>query len=879
MSDANIWVPGADTVTAKAVGLLYKGTSGTSNTITDASSLSFTIETGLYFGVGEWLVIVDANNTANWMSGQVVSYNDTTGALVFSPIVKHGSGTITSWLVYISGVWINQVWTGGTATNPVIINNILTANGAVTINAVLTINGPIYSTAGDVNLNATTNLADANATLTAAQLFGGTLVINPTAARILTLPTAAQIIAYMAGSVDGSKFEFTVINNTLSTVTIAGASGILQSGKTIVQDGSATFKVTRDSATIVSVHNISTAIVTTRSGAIISSRSITTAVNVTLTAADAGMQLVTATAEGCYVVLPDARTLYVTSPTFTLQNRGMYPYGVKDASGVVVGIIDIGGQMVLSLADNTTLAGDWTYTGYKLLNAFIATSAILGASYGTKIFNISVQLTADISVHFCEIAANGFSAFVVDNANNVIAAPYVISTTATAIPAAAFRIDDSRFIIFYRSATNQLFASAVLLLGTVLVVGLAASTGVVSDISNEDGSKEPKIVQLDSNLFFTSYATADGAGTTSVIACQVSDVTTVTFGSAANINVAADNQQSSTISFALTTTTGLVVYKVAGPPKTLKAAAISITNAVPPVCTVGIPVTLQASTVKTAPSAALLSPTLAVVLDDDNTAGKATGKAVLISGTTLTAGASLDMDTGIGAVITYPQDDAGRSNPHVYPLTANTFLFWCRDSSGISRVIAGSIDIGTGAITAGNKLTGSFSTALDGSVGAGHMLPQAPTYFLGIIMASGSTAATNRKYAVVAHHINGIDINVGKVLMLDNFIPSIEYPSTFVAMGRTADGVYAIAAFATSTNLLGADIGIQLVKTDGINIIDMGVVNEYASGARKNASGNTVKKLPIISDSRIISLAQSFGVKSPASATQLRVNNIVLAKK
>lgn len=879
MADANIWVPGADVATAKAVGLLYKGTSGTSNTITDTGSLNFTIEAGLYFGVGEWLVIVDAGNITNWMSGQVVSYDDTTGALVFSPIVKHGSGTISDWLIYISGVWINQVWTGGTATDPVIINNILTANGAVTINAVLTVNGPIYSTAGDVNLNATTNLADANATLTAAQLFGGTLVINPTAARILTLPTAAQIIAYLAGSVDGSKFEFTVVNNTLNTVTIVGASGILQSGKTIVQDGSATFKVTRDSATVVSVHNISTAIVTTRSGAIISSRSITTAVNVTLTAADAGMQLVTATAEGCYIILPDARTLYVTSPTFTFQNRGMYPIGVKDASGVVIGIIDIGGQMILSLADNTTLAGDWTYTGYKLLNAFIATSAILDTSYGVKVFNISVQLTSDISVHFCEIASGGFSAFVVDNTNNVIATPYVITTTANAIPCAAFRVDDTRFIIFYRSAFNQLFASAVLLLGTVLVVGLASSTAAVSDIANDDGTKEPKIVQLDSNLFFTSYATNDGAGTTSVIACQVSDVTTVTFGSAANINVAADNQQSSTISFALTATTGLVIYKVAGPPKTIKAAVISVTNAVPPVCTIGTPVTLQASTVKNAPSAALLSPTLAVVLDDNNTAGKATAKAILIAGTSLTAGASLDMDTGIGAVITYSQDDAGRSNPHVYPLTDSTFLFWCRDSSGLSRVMAGSVDIGTGAITSGNKITGSFSTALDGSVGAGHMLPQAPTYFLGILMASGSTAATNRKYAIVAHQISGIDINVGKILMLDNFIPSIEYPSTFVAMNRTVDGVYAIAALAPSTNLLGADVGIQLVKTDGLNIIDLGVVSEYASGARKNSSGNTVKKLPIISDSRIISLVQSFGTKAPASGTQLRVSNIVLAKK
>lgn len=879
MSGANVWTPGADMATARAIGLLYKGTSQSSNTIVDTGNLTFITQAGLYFGVGEWLLIVDQANNANWMSGQIVSYDDVTGTLVFNPQIKSGSGTISNWYIYISGPGVTQTWNGGTITNPVVLNSTLTQTGNYTLTGDEAITGSITSTAGDVNLNVTTTLSDADATLTAAQLFGGTFLITPTSARILTLPTAAQIIAYLTGYKVGSKFEFTIVNDSLNTVTIAGASGILQKGKMIVQDGSATFKVVVESPTIVTVINESTSILTNRVGAIISSRTITSATNITLTSVDAGLQIITMTAEGKYVILPDARTLYVTSPTYTIQNRGMYPFGVKDAGGAVVGIIDAGGQMVLSLADITTLAGDWTYTGYKLLNAFIAKSALFSTSYGVNCFHLSVQLTSDISVHFCEIASNGFAAFVVDNVNNVIASPYVISTTAGAIPCAAFRIDDTRFIVFYRSATNQLFASAVLLLGTVLVVGLAASTAVVSDIANDDGTKEPKIVQLDTNLFMTSYATNSGAGTTSVIGCQVSDVTTVTFGTAVDINTSADNQQVSTISFALTTTTALVGYKVAGPPKNIKAVVVSVTNAVPPVCTLGTPVAMQNSSVANAPSAAMLSPTCVVFIDDDNVAGKATAKAALISGTTITVGASLDMDTGIGAIITYAQDEAMRMNPHMYPLSASTFLFWCRDSTGLSRVIAGSVDLGTGAITAGNKVSGSFSTALDGSVGAGNMLPQGPTYFMGIMMASGSTAATNRKYALIAHQINGIDITVGKTIFLDNMIPSIEYPSTNMMMGVTANGIYALAACTPSSFLLGADIGIQLVKTDGLNIIDLGVVNEYAAGSRRRASGNTFKKFPFIADNRLISIAASFGIKAPASGTQLRVHNIVLATK
>jgi len=881
MADANIWVPGADVATAKAVGLLYKGTSGTSNTITDTGSLNFTIETGLYFGVGEWLVIVDAGNINNWMSGQVVSYDSSTGTIVFSSAVSHGSGTISSWSIFISGVWVNSVWSGGTASNPVILNNTLVANALATINANLAINGVITSTAGDVNLNVTTTLADADATLTPAQLFGGTLLITPTNNRILTLPTAAQIIAYCVGYAVGSKFEFTVVNDSLSTVTLAPGSGILQNGKTLVQDGSATFKVTIDSPTVVSITNTSTAIITNRAGAIISSRSITSATDITLVSTDAGYQLITMTAEGQYVILPDATTLYVTSPTYTLQNDGYYPFGVKDAAGNVIGIVDMGGQMILSLADKSTAAGSWRYTGNKLLNAFIASSAVLGTSYGTaRMLHMSVQVTADLSVHFCEIASGGFAAFVVDNANKTIGSPYTVTTTANSFPKGVFRVDDSRIVVFYGDATNTLYSSAILLLGTVLVVGLAASTGVVADIASDNAITMPKIAQLDTNLFLISYATADGAGVTAAIGCQLSDVTTMTFGSAANINTAADNQSGSTVTLALTTTTGLVFYKVAGPPKAIKAVVVSVTNAVPPVCTVGTPVTMQNSTVKNPPTAVLLSPTLAVVLDDDNTSGKATAKAAVISGTSIATGASLDLVTGLGVTTYLPSGDGiTKYNSYLSKLTTLTFLFWIRDSSGISVVLAASVDGATGTITAGNKVTGSFSIALDGSAGAGVMLAPSATHFVGVMLSRDSGGDTARKHVAIANKISGTDITVGKALVLDALLPSLTYPYTQVMFNKNSQGIYAVAGFTTSTSILGGDVGIQLFQTDGLNIIDKGVINEYGSVARKGSAGSSLPVLPIINDNSIVALAATLGTKAPASAVQLRVNNIVLATR
>ena len=264
MANATEWEPGAEQSLVRAMIELFKGTSSTSLLISDSGSLSFITQPYLYFDEGQWILLIDGANSDNWMAGQVTSYNPITGAVVFSPKVKHGSGTISDWLVYISGAWVDNPWTGGTVTNPSTFNADIEVNADIAQTGDLAVEGVITSTAGEGNLNSTTTLADANATITAAQLFGGTLVIEPTAARILTLPTAAQIIAYLTGYAVGSKFEFVLVNNTLQTVTLAAGTGIVQLGKTIVQDGSAVFKVVVDSPTIVSIINESTSVAVSR---------------------------------------------------------------------------------------------------------------------------------------------------------------------------------------------------------------------------------------------------------------------------------------------------------------------------------------------------------------------------------------------------------------------------------------------------------------------------------------------------------------------------------------------------------------------------------------------------------------------------------------
>lgn len=859
MANATEWTPGADQTLVRAMVDLLKGTSVTSMTIASSGSFTFLTQTYLYFSKSQWILLVDNNNPDNWMAGQVTSYDPVTGSTVFVSKVSHGSGTKVDWLVYVAGAWIDNPWNGGTVANPVQINSTLGVTGVSTV-ARVDSSGPITSTAGEINLNTRTDLADADATLTAAQIFGGTLVITPTAPRILTLPTAASIIAFMTGYVTGSHFEFTLVNNALNTVTLAGNTGVVQVGKTLMQDGAATFKVTVDSPTIVSVINTSTSVVTSRQGAIATATIASSAVDITLTNISTGLQVITMTAEGKSVKLPDATTMYKSAPTFVIKNAGYFPFAIRNSAGAILTVISGYGEAALSLADNTTAAGNWSVGGTKVENGLITFSSTLTSSYGADaVYDMFLDMENGQTIHFAKIATNGLAVFLVDSATNTVGTPSTITVTAGTVPKAVFKIAADSFIIFYGDATNNLRASVGVIVGTSVVVGIAAATGVITDIAIENGQTMPKIAQLDSNLFVVTYATANGAGVTAVMGCQVSATTTITFGAAANINVAATNLLGSPIIFTLTTTTALVLYKLGvGAPYAGNAVVISVTNANPPVCTVGTPLAHLTSSHTVTTMCNMLSATECIVADDNNTAGAVNAAVLTVAGMVVTAGGTTALDTGTGNTLGYNSNSATRFNPHIAILSSTSFLFWCIDSADQSRVMACSAV--AGAITAGNKVTGSF--CVSAASGIGNMLHIGTTEFIGM-MALTTAASTN--YVVIAHKITGNDISVGKVLELKGFDGSFNYTS-FISC-RMSNGVYAVGA--SSANPLGGDFGVYFFKSDGNTIIPLGLISEYATGLR----GSTPKYLAN-SGNRLITLAATQAIKAPAAAVQLRVTNI-----
>jgi hypothetical protein len=178
---------------------------------------------------------VDADELGIWNSvGSVL------GKVTFS--------NLWLWIAAYTGNVTNKTFTTGNAFNGTL--------GATTPAAVTATTVTATTASGLLDLKTNTALADAAATLTAAQLRGGEFTITPTAARILTTDTAANIIANLTGSVDNSNYEITIVNLAAFYVTLATGVGVTIVGRAVINNGSATFRVRRLTSTTVEVKRL-----------------------------------------------------------------------------------------------------------------------------------------------------------------------------------------------------------------------------------------------------------------------------------------------------------------------------------------------------------------------------------------------------------------------------------------------------------------------------------------------------------------------------------------------------------------------------------------------------------------------------------------------
>jgi hypothetical protein len=79
------------------------------------SNITLTTQTGLSFITGEFIQLIHDSN--NYMFGQIVSYNPSTGSLTFTPTRVVGSGTYSTWEIIASGAAGNDGTSGTSGIN------------------------------------------------------------------------------------------------------------------------------------------------------------------------------------------------------------------------------------------------------------------------------------------------------------------------------------------------------------------------------------------------------------------------------------------------------------------------------------------------------------------------------------------------------------------------------------------------------------------------------------------------------------------------------------------------------------------------------------------------------------------------------------------
>lgn len=94
-----------------------------------------------------------------------------------------------------------------------------------------------------IAIQSVTALADAAATLTAAEMIAGLFTITPTAGRALTTDTAANIVAAISGAEVGTWFDLTIVCLAAFAATLTAGSGVTIVGTAAVNNQAGTFKV------------------------------------------------------------------------------------------------------------------------------------------------------------------------------------------------------------------------------------------------------------------------------------------------------------------------------------------------------------------------------------------------------------------------------------------------------------------------------------------------------------------------------------------------------------------------------------------------------------------------------------------------------------
>lgn len=516
---------------------------------------------------------------------------------------------------------------------------------------------------------------------------------------------------------------------------------------------------------------------------------VTSSANVYLTQSSPGYQNIVISVAGQSVFLPPAYSTVPGPGSYTIKNSGSYPFGVRDATGVLLTAISPSGSAVFAL-DNST---NWSYTGNGLQPGIVTVDVTLTTSFSNTILAPYVVFDSNTSVHFLANTSSGFTAIVVDNISKNISTPVTVAATFGP-PVAAFKVSATTLIVFYPVDTLNHQAVVLTLTGSSpsysISVGtpqtLTVGTGMTA-WGGENSISQPRIAQLSPTLYLASFVTGVN---TSVAAISVSGVT-VTIGAIANI-ITANSVADTTTCYPISATTGLVTYLVSAGTPNIFSVVISVSGVT---CTVGTPASVPGTNnVTYAPATCQLTPTKYLILVNAATTS-AIINAITVAGTVVTVGAGFTLETGISGfnnAVTdygpgYSQGGATRFNPKLSPISTTTAFIWYMDNAGISR--GAILTESSGTVSSGSILYNSISSNPSTDNQAGIFLPPGTSEFIAI-KQDGFAASNEYKHRLIAHKISGSTVTFGQTTQLST-LNSRPLVQTQVAV-RMSSGYYVL---------------------------------------------------------------------------------------
>ena len=496
-----------------------------------------------------------------------------------------------------------------------------------------------------------------------------------------------------------------------------------------------------------------------------------------LTASSSVVQSVDMAANAQSVTLPDATTLSKGGRKYVVLNIGNRTFGVRSSGGTLLAVLPAGASAELHLRDNATAAGGWGVTGRGLEPALTLVDYTVTGTFSNPYWP-ACRLSDTLSLHF--VMGNGNYPYViaVDHAAGSVGAPVQIVAAAQDM-VHCWRISATKALV--QVGANHFIVTVS---GTTCTVSAAATyPGGSNAFGSVTFSGPPMAVQLGVNDDLFVGVTTNGSQTYAS-AVDASGATPTAGATTALFGVAATNPGPLAI-YRVSATTALVIYMdnsgTASNPWSIRARVLSVSGTTITVnADAGINDVAQNAT--SLPTCQL-SASKYIVSYFDMSSQQTRAVAFTVSGTTVTAGTPLTVESAVVSDPYYTDLNANRFQPNLYPLSASTALLtWGRVNSSIqSRHVVLSESGGT--LTKGAIVYGLWMEDRGGN------FPQTASGFLAF-----SFDAPNSDIAVYNVTISGTALTVTGTFA-DG---ALTYATSAQARFGLSGGVYGVATTQTT---------------------------------------------------------------------------------